>query len=61
MSYFGKYDILSEIGKGGFSTVYRARDVDLDRTVAIKILDPFLCEIRRQRKDFARKAGYWPS
>ncbi len=39
MKTFGKYDILEEIGKGGFATVYRARDRDLDREVALKVLD----------------------
>ena len=38
----GKYEILAEIGKGGFATVHRARDTDLGRTVALKVLDPLL-------------------
>ncbi len=38
----GKYDILAEIGKGGFATVYRALDTDLGREVALKVLDPLL-------------------
>ncbi len=40
--HLGKYDILAEIGKGGFATVYRARDPDLGREVALKVLDPLL-------------------
>jgi hypothetical protein len=38
----GKYAIIAEIGKGGFATVYRAHDPDLDRVIALKVLDPLL-------------------
>lgn len=33
-----RYEVLEEIGRGGMSRVYKARDLDLDETVAIKIL-----------------------
>jgi eukaryotic-like serine/threonine-protein kinase len=39
---FGRYFIESEIGRGGMSVVYRARDLRLDRPVAIKVLGPNL-------------------
>lgn len=35
----GKYEILEQIGRGGQGAVYRARDTDLDRIVAIKVID----------------------
>ncbi len=36
----GRYVVESELGAGGFATVYRARDTVLDRPVALKVLDP---------------------
>ncbi len=34
----GQYEVLSEVGRGAFGIVYRARDARLNRTVAIKVL-----------------------
>lgn len=39
---FGKYQIESLLGRGGFGTVYLARDKQLDRLVAVKIMAPEL-------------------
>src|SRR5256886_3870710 len=36
------YELLEEIGTGGFGRVYRARDLGLERDVAIKVLPPSL-------------------
>jgi serine/threonine protein kinase len=34
----GRYEILTELGRGGMGAVFRARDPKIDRTVAIKII-----------------------
>lgn len=34
----GRYDVKSELGRGGMATVYRAHDPSFDREVAIKVL-----------------------
>ncbi len=57
----GKYEILDEIGRGGFGTVYRARDTMLDRVVALKVLHPqllvdptFLTRFQQEARTAAR-------
>lgn len=37
----GRYEIFEPVGRGGNATVYRARQIDLERTVAVKELASF--------------------
>ena len=40
----GRYDLLDKIGQGGMAVVYRARDLALNRLVAVKVLRAHLAE-----------------
>jgi len=50
------YELLEEIGAGGFGRVYRARDLALERDVAIKVLHPALIADPGVMERFRREA-----
>ena len=52
----GPYEIVAAIGAGGMGEVYRARDIRLDRTVAIKVLATHLVSDPQMRLRFEREA-----
>src|SRR5262245_53220744 len=51
-----RYQILGEIGRGGFATVYWAHDTELDRPVALKELHSHLLTEIDWTKQFRREA-----
>ena len=53
---FGGYRLEEKIGQGGMGTVFKGRQVSLDRIVAVKILNKALYENREFIKRFEREA-----
>ena len=51
-----RYDILEKIASGDFATVYRARDKELNRDVAIKAIHPQFLEDQRQLERYWEEA-----
>ena len=56
-----RYEILEEIGRGGFAIVHRAQDTELDRLVALKELRPTMLQdadwVRRFKREARTLAG----
>ena len=52
----GSYEILSLIGAGGMGEVYRARDVRLEREVAVKVLPGGVATTAERLQRFAQEA-----
>jgi len=50
------YRLDEQIGRGGMAVVYRAYDLQLDRQVALKILDPALAEDSEFQQRFIRES-----
>jgi predicted Ser/Thr protein kinase len=52
----GRYSLERELGRGGMGIVYLARDVALDRPVAIKLLPPAMAAQPHLRERFLKEA-----
>lgn len=52
----GPYEVTDFVGEGGMGLVYKARDVRLDRLVAIKLLSPELTKDETAKRRFVQEA-----
>ncbi len=55
-SRFGRYSIKKKLGLGGMGEVFLAHDARLDRSVALKLLNPVLTDDSATRTRFLREA-----
>ena len=52
----GHYRVIDELGKGGMGFVFRAEDVKLKRTVALKVMNQKIAATPNSRRRFIHEA-----
>ncbi len=56
LSFNNRYEVLEKINRGGMADIYKVKDKETDRTVALKKLRPHLALDRRMVREFSREA-----
>ena len=54
----GRYEVVAHLATGGMGEVYKARDVELGRVVALKVLPPRQSENAASVERFRREARH---
>ena len=54
--YYGHYQVIEELGRGGMAVVYKCWEENLNRFVAIKVLAEHLAHQQETKQRFLREA-----